>query len=747
MTKPYRLAFLKMRLYLGRILGTFLFICTLMCAHAHAQNTQAEAPLSHFGQPVFLNGANIAWVNFGFDVGQLDSTPDQLQNEFQKLAAYGGNSARWWLHASGWFSPDIGLDGFVRGISPNTQNGVSDQDMIEQVRDVLDAAWEEGILLTISLFSYDIACSETNNINGSVYRGSRFNGMLNIYYQSYIDNVLTPLVTELRDHPALFAWEIFNEADGMSTGNNFFNDNCPLGSYPQSNEVLQRFVNLAAARIHAIDPNVKVTTSVSQTALLEQYTNNVLTAPESADPTGTLDFYQAHWYWLFGHPSNPYQITAQDRGLDKPIVMGEFGPGTEPASGTAEEDLNAALFEQGYAGAWLWDINGLPDIVVERVVSGAISYSPPIDKTAIEACINSRSEDCYILLPGESTLAGQVTQMISGNDTIIGSNGNDVLDGGDGDDFVSGRDGDDIINGGSGDDALFGGLGANVINGDAGEDTIIGGNEAETLDGGADNDTINGQAGNDTISGRTGDDNLTAGGGNDTVFGNDGDDTLNGQAGDDILNGGFGNDLLIGAFGDDTINGGAGDDSVFAGAEEDIVNGGDGDDTLRGEGQDDILNGDAGADRLFGDAGRDTLDGGEGNDELFGGTGLDMLNGGAGDDILNGGVGPDVLDGGTGNDQLFGQSGADSFVFALGYEADRVRDFEDDVDTIQINADLIAGNASVNTLADILDPANGIISQVNANNVQLEFGNGDVLTITATGITIADVMDDIELVI
>ena len=33
------------------------------------------------------------------------------------------------------------------------------------------------------------------------------------------------------------------------------------------------------------------------------------------------------------------------------------------------------------------------------------------------------------------------------------------------------------------------------------------------------------------------------------------------------------------------------------------------------------------------------------------------------------------------------------------------------------------------------------------NNVQLDFGNGDVLTITATGITIADLMDDIELVI
>ena len=139
------------------------------------------------------------------------------------------------------------------------------------------------------------------------------------------------------------------------------------------------------------------------------------------------------------------------------------------------------------------------------------------------------------------------------------------------------------------------------------------------------------------------------------------------------------------------------------------------------------------------------LNGGEGDDELFGGTGSDRLFGGAGDDILFGGVGPDVLDGRDGNDQLIGQSGADSFFFARRYEADRVRDFENDVDTIFINADLIEGRDL--TLADILDPVNGIISQVNANIVQLDFGKGDVLTITATGITIADLMDDIELVI
>ena len=132
-----------------RISAVLLFIFIWVESTA-GQDTQADAPLSHFGQPVFLNGANIAWVNFGFDVGQVGSTPDQLQNEFQKLESYGGNSARWWLHASGWFSPDIGNDGFVRGISPNTQNGLSDQDMIEQVRDGDHLSWKGALLLSNS---------------------------------------------------------------------------------------------------------------------------------------------------------------------------------------------------------------------------------------------------------------------------------------------------------------------------------------------------------------------------------------------------------------------------------------------------------------------------------------------------------------------------------------------------------------------------------------------------------------------
>jgi len=687
MTRLHYFACLKIRQVLEKIVSIILFIFMWVSVPAFAQNTQTEGPLSHFGQSVFLNGANIPWINFGFDVGTSNSTAAQMQNEFQELASYGGNSARWWLHASGWFSPDINNDGFVRGISSETQNGVSDQDMIEQVREILDAAWEEGILVTISLFSYDIACGENNIANGSVYRGSRFNGMLNVYYESYFDNVLEPLISELRDHPALFAWEIFNEADGMSTGNNFFDSNCPLGSYPQTNEVLQRFVNLAAARIHAIDPNVKVTTSVSQTALLGQYTNDVLTAPASSDPTGTLDFYQAHWYWAFGHPSNPYLITAQERQLDKPIVMGEFDYGLEPESGTPPEDLNKALFEQGYAGAWIWDMSFLSESEVETVVAGAVPYSPPLDKAAIEACIASRSPNCYNLLPGESSPPNNINGT-SDNDNITGSIGNDILFAG---------SGDDIVDGGAGNDNLQGQAGNDTLNGDDGNDIVDGGNGDDIINGGPGVDTLRGGGGDDTIYGELGADSISTGIGDDTAYGGDGNDTILGQGGNDTLEGNAGMDELRGGSGNDILRGGEDDDALF------------------GQGNNDML---------FGEGGNDTLSGAAGSDQLFGGDGDDVLNGSIGGDRLDGGAGNDVLNGGN-------VDGArDTFVFAVGYDEDRINNFDQGgTDRLELDDGLWSGAGTLTGL-EVVD----VFGNLNATGtiLTLDFGNGDILEIQSS---------------
>ncbi|MEO1522357.1 MAG: calcium-binding protein, partial [Cyanobacteria bacterium J06633_2] len=135
------------------------------------------------------------------------------------------------------------------------------------------------------------------------------------------------------------------------------------------------------------------------------------------------------------------------------------------------------------------------------------------------------------------------------------------------------------------------------------------------------------------------------------------------------------NDVLIGGNGRDRINAGAGDDVVFGRGGNDILRGGAGRDRLVGN---------SGDDRLFGNAGDDTLLGGLGNDRLRGNRGDDLLRGGSGDDRLIGGNGDDRLIGGRGDDVIITNSGRDRIVIGRNDGFDRVVDFRDNRDTIQL---------------------------------------------------------------
>ena len=89
------------------------------------------------------------------------------------------------------------------------------------------------------------------------------------------------------------------------------------------------------------------------------------------------------------------------------------------------------------------------------------------------------------------------------------------------------------------------------------------------------------------------------------------------------------------------------------------------------------------------------------------------------------------MDGGTGRDFLTGGAGVDQFLFAKTYGADRVLDFEDNVDALELS-----GFAGVSTAAQALSHA----LQLGAN-VVFNFGEGDVLTVLNT--TKAALMDDL----
>lgn len=99
---------------------------------------------------------------------------------------------------------------------------------------------------------------------------------------------------------------------------------------------------------------------------------------------------------------------------------------------------------------------------------------------------------------------------------------------------------------------------------------------------------------------------------------------------------------------------------------------------------DNVLNGTAAADTLSGFEGNDAILGLGGNDTLSGDGGNDRLLGGAGNDILLGGDGDDILEGEAGNDVLTTGSGRDRSVLRRRQGFDRLTDFQNGLDKIDL---------------------------------------------------------------
>jgi len=214
-------------------------------------------------------------------------------------------------------------------------------------------------------------------------------------------------------------------------------------------------------------------------------------------------------------------------------------------------------------------------------------------------------------------------------------------------------------------------------------------------------------------------DMVTGNAAGNSIAGRDGDDVLHGRDGDDRLDGGSGADGLYGGNGTDRVTGHAGDDILRGDGGNDTVDGGDGNDQGRGDAGDDLLTGKAGDDRLYGGDGGDRLIGDAGNDSLFGDAGEDSVSGGAGHDTMTGGAGADI------------------FVFSGG--ADRVSDFQDNADVLQIDDALFRGETL--TVKQVLDR----YAQVSTGVVVFDFGGGNVLTVSGVS-SVSALADDLAIV-
>lgn len=118
-----------------------------------------------------------------------------------------------------------------------------------------------------------------------------------------------------------------------------------------------------------------------------------------------------------------------------------------------------------------------------------------------------------------------------------------------------------------------------------------------------------------------------------------------------------------------------GNDRLTGTSAGDVIPGLDGDDRIDGAG---------GNDRLLGGDGQDTLIGGAGRDRLEGQGGNDTLLGDGDRDVLFGGDGNDRTDGGTGNDVITTGLGRDRIVLRRNQGFDRVTDFRNNQDKIDL---------------------------------------------------------------
>jgi Ca2+-binding RTX toxin-like protein len=415
----------------------------------------------------------------------------------------------------------------------------------------------------------------------------------------------------------------------------------------------------------------------------------------------------------------------------------------------------------GGAGNDIYFVNDALDSIVEltniRTPSGAIlSLGVDLVVSTLDFTLTTALEN--LTLWGFGLLRGTGSSLAN---TITGNPSDNVLDG---------RGGADTLRGQRGNDTYIVDNALDVVDetggGSADIDTVessvtfslattLGNVENLTLTGAA---AINatGNALDNVLRGNSAINTLTGSGGNDRLFGFAGDDSLSGGAGNDTMTGGAGNDKLSGstgndsydfrtflvagvALGADTIVDSGGADTLIIDSSTQIRSASrSGDDvivtlaqgTVRITGQftgsgieqvqtgngsfvmaTSLLGGDASG-IITGTRRSDLMDGRGGDDILFGSAGNDTLLGSEGADRLDGGAGRDTLDGGVGDDLLTGGAGRDTFVFAPGYGADTVADFDRRFDSLDMSA---FGFAPSETRIDA--------------TIVLYFGGGDVLTL------------------
>ena len=403
---------------------------------------------------------------------------------------------------------------------------------------------------------------------------------------------------------------------------------------------LTRLVLNAAASVEVIDFATNALTGTLGNDLFD------LTGVTSFIAGGIVDMAE-------GNDSYQGAVTGDDvlGGLGNDTLSGNSGDdtltggaGNDSLTGGADNDLfqigSADAGNDTFAGGAGTDrlvLDVAPTAGIVRLVLDAAASVEEIDLNGF-ALTGTAGNDFYNLGGVLTYAAGNVIDLLDGNDTFSGAQAADDVTGGTGNDSLSGAAGNDLLTGGDGNDTMDGGTGDDVMTGGAQNDTYVvdsAGDVTTEVDGGGTDRVLVGALGSFTLAGAI--ENAQATGATALA--------LTGNALGNDLTGTSANDTLDGAAGDDTLRGGAGDDSFVIDTLTDVV----------------IEDANKGSDTVLTALASLTLGG---NLENLTGTATtgQTLTGNAADNTIQAGNGNDRLDGGTGHDTMLGGLGDDAFV-------------------------------------------------------------------------------------